>query len=70
MTAHAIEAHHLEYARRVLQVTPELEREKPLELQRVMQNFLCILAPEEATPEAMQKYLKDQERFASLPDLD
>jgi hypothetical protein len=63
-----IQSVHFEYARRVLSLPPEIEEERQVDVQTVFLRFLGELRPEEVTPEAMEKYLKDQEHFASLPD--
>jgi hypothetical protein len=68
MTAVELQSEHFEYARRVLSVPPEIEKEKPIEVQAVLLNFLGEIKPEESTPEAMERFLKNQEYFASLPD--
>jgi hypothetical protein len=70
VTSSAIQVHHLEYAKRVLLVTPELENRNPVGVQKVLANFLSEHTPSEATPAAMEKFIRDEEDWAKRPDPD
>lgn len=68
MTTTAIQAEHLEHARRILQLPPEMEREKPVEVHKVLVDVLKDLSLEEINPISLERFLKGQRRFENLPD--